>query len=143
MKHEAEVTVPNEITAEDILRAHRFHDEMVYYKGLMETDIVLDLLLTKFKFESSTHFYRLKDGKMGYYIDKGDWVTVYEVIGNKFWVRKLAKDNFLTLYGKYISMIQPENTEKAEIDEDDTLARAVELSKIVKSIKQDLQNSQD
>lgn len=125
--------VKHDISAEDILRAQRFHDEQVFYKGLMESDIVLDLILTKFDFKESTHFYKLIDGThtkhTGYYIDKGDWVTVYEVKENSFWVKRLKKEDFLTLYGNYISMVQPENPEEVEIDENDSLTIAIEDQK--------------
>lgn len=121
------------ITMEDILRAQRLHDEQVFYKGLMESDIVLDLILTKFDFKESTHFYKLIDAEytkhMGYYVDKGEWVTIYEVKENNFWVRRLKKEDFLTLYGKYISMVQPENPEEVEIDENDSLTIAIEDQK--------------
>lgn len=135
------------ITMADILRAQRLHDEQVFYRGLMESDIVLDLILTKFDFKESTHFYKLIDGEcikhMGYYVDKGEWVTIYEVKENNFWVRRLKKEEFLTLYGDYIAKVQPENPEEVEIDENDALTRAVEISKIVKSINQHVQTSQN
>lgn len=121
------------ITMEDILRAQRFHDKQVFYRGLMESDIVLDLILTKFDFKENTHFYKLIDGEyskhMGYYVDKGEWVTLYEVKENNFWVRRLKKEEFLTLYGDYIAKVQPENPDEVEIDENDTLTIAIEDQK--------------
>lgn len=139
--------VKYDITAEDILRAQRFHDEQVFYKGLMESDIVLDLILTKFNFKESTHFYKLIDGThtkhMGYYVDKGEWVTVYEVKDNSFWVKRLKKEDFLTLYGNYIAKVQPENPEEVEIDENDALTRTIEETKIVQAIEKYNKTSQN
>lgn len=124
-----EIKKPYEITAEDILKAQRMHDETTFYHGLMNSDIVLDLIISKFDFKDSTHFYKLDNGKMGYYVDKDEWVTVYEVRNNNFWVKRLSKDNFLAMYGEYISMAEPESPEEAEIDENDTLLQAIEEAK--------------
>lgn len=114
-----------EITAEDIFRAIEFDNRT---SGTLADNIVLNLGFTKFKLYEKSGFevYRFANGKMGFYQELDDgWVKIYEVKGNSFWVKTLSKGNFLTLYGPYISKVIPENPDKIEPDETDTLTKAI------------------
>lgn len=132
------------ITAEDICRAIEFQKEVC---GNLPENFVLNLGVTKFglnKNDRITYFYRLGNGKMGFYYELMDCIKVYEVKDNEFWVNTLTKEDFMLLFGNYIDMVQPQYPNEIEAAEEDDLTMAIDKKKndmkvVDKSIRDEIE----